>query len=87
MQSLLGGLELAQGRPGAAERAHRTALATVPGYPAAEAGLARVAAARGDLRGAIRRWRALAERLPLPEYVIGLGEAAARRRADRRRPP
>jgi tetratricopeptide (TPR) repeat protein len=75
VQALLGGLELARGRLGAAERAHRTALATVPGYPAAEAGLARVAAARGDLDGAIRRWRALAQRLPLPEYVIGLGEA------------
>ena len=75
MQSLLGGLELARGRPDAAEAAHRAALAAVPGYPAAEAGLARLAAARGDLPAAIRRWRALAERLPLPEYVIGLGEA------------
>jgi hypothetical protein len=46
-----------------------------------------VAAARGDLPGAIRRWRALAERLPLPEYVIGLGEAqlaAGRGSAGRR---
>jgi tetratricopeptide (TPR) repeat protein len=75
VQALLGGLELARGRLGAAERAHRAALATVPRYPAAEAGLARVAAARGDLEGAIRRWRALSARLPLPEYVIGLGEA------------
>jgi tetratricopeptide (TPR) repeat protein len=75
VQALLGGLELARGRLGAAERAHRAALAAAPAYPAAEAGLARVAAARGDLDGAIRRWRALAERLPLPEYVIGLGEA------------
>jgi tetratricopeptide (TPR) repeat protein len=75
VQALLGGLELARGRLGAAERAHRTALATLPGHPAAEAGLARVAAARGDLDGAIRRWRALAARLPLPEYVAGLGEA------------
>jgi tetratricopeptide (TPR) repeat protein len=75
VQALLGGLELARGRPAAARRAHRAALAAVPAYPAAEAGLARVAAATGDLDGAVRRWRALSERLPLPEYVIGHGEA------------
>jgi tetratricopeptide (TPR) repeat protein len=87
VQSLLGGIELARGRPAAARRSQRAALAAVPGYPAAEAGLARLAAARGDLRGAIRRWRALAARLPLPEYVLGLGEAelAAGRRAAARR--
>jgi tetratricopeptide (TPR) repeat protein len=75
VQSLLGTLELARGRTRVAESAHRAALAALPGYPAAEAGLARAAAARGDLPGAIRRWRALSRRLPLPEYVIGLGEA------------
>ena len=87
VQSLLGGLELQRGRPAAALRAQRAALAGVPGFPAAEAGLARLAAARGDLDGAVRRWRALAARLPLPEYVIGLGEAqlaAGRERAGRR---
>ena len=87
VQALLGGIELARGRPAAARAAHRAALAAVPGYPAAEAGLARLDAARGDLRGAIRRWRALAARLPLPEYVLGLGEAelAAGRAAAARR--
>jgi len=87
VQSLLGTLELARGRPASAGSAHRAALAALPGYPAAEAGLARAAAARGDLAGAVRRWRALAERLPLPEYVIGLGEAqlAAGREAAGRR--
>jgi len=75
VQSLLGTLELARGRRAAAESAHRAALAALPGYPAAEAGLARAAAARGDLAEAIRRWRALSRRLPLPEYVIALGEA------------
>ena len=87
VQALLGGLELQRGRPRAARRAQVAALAAVPGFPAAEAGLARLAAARGDLRAAIRRWRALAARLPLPEYVIGLGEAqlaAGRERAGRR---
>ncbi len=75
VQTLLGGLELARGRPRAAARAQHAAVAAVPGYPAAEAGLARLDAARGDLGTAIRRWRALAERLPLPEYVLGLAEA------------
>ena len=37
--------------------------------------LARMDAAAGDLGGAIARWRSVADRLPLPEYVIGLGEA------------
>jgi tetratricopeptide (TPR) repeat protein len=87
VQSLLGTVELARGNLAAAAAAHRTALVAVPGYPAAEAGRARVAAARGDLDEAIRRWRALSARLPLPEYVIGLGEAqlAAGRRAAGRR--
>jgi tetratricopeptide (TPR) repeat protein len=87
VQSLVGVLELARGHVVAAETAQRTALAALPGYPAAEAGLARLAAARGDLPDAIRRWRALSERLPLPEYVIGLGEAllaAGRDSAGRR---
>jgi pentatricopeptide repeat protein len=75
VQALLGGLELARARPSAARAAYRAALAAVPAYPAAEAGLARLAAARGDLTVALRRWRALSERLPLPEYVIGHGEA------------
>ncbi len=87
VQSLLGGLELARGNLAAAGRAQRAALAAVPGYPAALAGLARLAAARGDLDAAGRRWQALATRLPLPEYVVALGEtrlAQGRRAAARR---
>ena len=75
VQALLGAIELVRGRPRTARAAHRAALAAVPGYPGAEAGLARLDAARGDLEAAIRRWRALAQRLPLPEYVLGLAEA------------
>jgi tetratricopeptide (TPR) repeat protein len=87
VQALLGGLELVRGRPGAARAAHRAALAGVPGLPAAHAGLARVAAAQGNLPAAIAAWRRLVDRLPLPEYVTGLGEAelAAGRRAAARR--
>ncbi len=75
VQSLFGSLELSRGRPGAARRAFAAALATTPGYPAAAAGRARLAAASGDLRSAIARWRRLVTRHPLPEYAIALGEA------------
>jgi tetratricopeptide (TPR) repeat protein len=48
--------------------------------------MAKLEAARGDLPGAIERYRRLVSRVPLPEYVIALGEAelaAGRRRAAR----
>jgi tetratricopeptide (TPR) repeat protein len=86
VQSLLGSLEINRGRLAAARRAFSAALMAVPGYAPAEAGRARLAARTGDLRGAIARWRRLVDRLPLPEYVIGLGEAelaAGRRVAGR----
>jgi tetratricopeptide (TPR) repeat protein len=87
VQSLLGHLELARGDLGAARRAFDLALRGVPSYVPALAGRARLDAAHGDLDGAIRRWRPIVDRLPLPEYVVGLGEAelAAGRRADARR--
>src|SRR3954470_7178304 len=75
VQSLLGQLELTRGRIDAASRAYRTALYRFPGYAPAEAGLARVDAARGRLPSAIRRLRGVVARLPLPEYVIALGDA------------
>lgn len=75
VQSLLGGLELSRGDLAAARRAYDAALGALPGYAPAAAGRARVAAAAGDLRGAIARWRRVVERLPLPEYAIALGEA------------
>ncbi len=87
VQSLRGGLELARGRRAAARRAYDAALAAMPDYAPAAAGRARLAAADGDLRGAIARWRRVVTRLPLPEYVIALGEtelAAGRRAAARR---
>jgi tetratricopeptide (TPR) repeat protein len=87
VQSLLGGLEYQRGNLPAARRAYLEALERFPGHAPSTAGLARVEAADSDLRGAIRRWRGLVARLPLPEYVIGLGEAelAAGRRADAKR--
>jgi tetratricopeptide (TPR) repeat protein len=87
VQALIGKLQFDSGDYAAAERAYRQALATDPGFPAAIAGLARVEAAHADYVHAIPRLRGLVERLPLPEYVIALGEteqasgmaAAARR--------
>jgi tetratricopeptide (TPR) repeat protein len=75
VQSLLGKLEADSGNYGAAERAYREALSIDPGYPAAEAGWAGIEAGRGDFDAAIRRYRDVVERLPLPEYAIALGEA------------
>jgi tetratricopeptide (TPR) repeat protein len=74
VQALVGKLHFDSGRYTAAEVAYRTALETDPGFPAAAAGLARVEAAQGDYALAIRHLRALVQRLPLPEYVIALGE-------------
>jgi tetratricopeptide (TPR) repeat protein len=87
VDTLLSHVDLLRGRLGLAAREAREALARFPGYPAAEAALARVQIARGDLPGAIVRLRGVVARLPLPEHVIALGEAeqaAGRARAARR---
>src|SRR3954452_2048641 len=75
VQTLLGNLELQRGRVRSAELAFEAAGARFAGYIPALAGLARVDAPRGDLGSAIRRYRQVVARLPLPEYVVGLGEA------------
>src|SRR4051794_38645034 len=74
VQTLLGQLEFTRGRLDAASRAYRLGLYRFPGYAPAEAGLARVDAASGHLPSAIARLHGVVERLPLPEYVIALGE-------------
>jgi tetratricopeptide (TPR) repeat protein len=82
VDTLLGNLQLARGHYGAAAHAYRDALARFPRYVPAAAGAARLRAARGDLDGAIRSLRGVVGRLPLPEYVVALGEtelAAGRR--------
>jgi tetratricopeptide (TPR) repeat protein len=86
VQTLLGTLLLDRGQLEPAVRAYRTALARFPGYAPATAGLARVDVARGRLAAAIARYRDVVTRVPLPEYVIALGEtelAAGRRSAAR----
>jgi tetratricopeptide (TPR) repeat protein len=87
VQTLLGDLERIRGRVGAARRAYGRALAVMPRYVPAAAGRARLAAQRGDLAAATRRWRAIVARRPLPEYAIALGEArlAAGHRAAAKR--
>jgi len=77
VRTLLGDLRLGSGRLGDAEAAYRRVLADAPGYAPAEVGLARAAAARGDLRGAAARLRPLVQRLPLPASVALLGDVEA----------
>ena len=74
VQTLLGGLQFTDGRIDDAEAAYRLALARVPRYAPALAGLARAEAAAGRLDRAIGRLTEVVDRLPLPEYVIALGE-------------
>ena len=59
----------------AARKALEAALDEVPDYAPALAGLGRMAVADSDLDEAIRRFSRAADILPLPEYVIALGEA------------
>ena len=74
VQTLLGTLEFDRGRLGSARDAFRLALLRFPGYVPASAGLARVEAAEGRTGAAVRRYRDVVARLPLPEYVVALGE-------------
>jgi tetratricopeptide (TPR) repeat protein len=57
-----------------AEAAYGQALQQVDAYPAADVGLAKVAAARGDFTGAAGRLEDVAARLPLPATVALLGD-------------
>jgi tetratricopeptide (TPR) repeat protein len=87
VQTLVGTLQLDRGAYAAAERSYRDVLSRDPGYPPASAGLARIEAGRGRYEAAIRRYRGAVAAIPLPEYVVGLGEteeAAGRLGAARR---
>lgn len=74
VQALLGKLQFDRGRLEDSRRSYRSALASFADYAPAQAGLADVEAADGELGSAIERYQALVDRLPLPEYVITLGE-------------
>jgi len=83
----LGNIDFNIGRLLAARRAYKAALAALPGYVHAQAGLAHVEAAAGDFRHALPLFRHVVERLPLPQYVIWQGDAlrAIGRRVEARR--
>lgn len=79
----LGNLRFAQGDLRGAEAQYQRALAQLPDYVYALAGVARVRAAEGQTDEALRLYRRAIERAPLPEFVIGLGETLeAAGRAD-----
>lgn len=73
VETLLGDLHLGAGRLADAETAYRRALGRA-GAPAAEVGLARVAAARGDLAGAAKALEDVTGRLPQPAWLALLGD-------------
>ena len=79
----LGNLHFAIGDLAAAERAYAESLAHLADYPYALAGMARVRAAQGDVTDAIKLFQRASARIPVPEFIIGLGETLeAAGRAD-----
>ena len=83
VETLLGNLELQRGEIAHAGRAYRTALARVPDYLPARAGLATVAAANGQLDRAITGYEAVVETSAVHEYHLLLLEALLADNRDR----
>ena len=73
-QVQLGHLYFNSGDLRSAEQSYRAALQLRSDYLYAFAGLARVQAARGEYQAAIEQYRRVIKTLPLPEFVIALGE-------------
>ncbi|MFE3600037.1 tetratricopeptide repeat protein [Streptomyces sp. NPDC059142] len=78
-EARLGDLLGSGGDPDAAERHYRRALDAAPAHPYAQAGIARVAAARGRTEEARARYAELVARTPLPQFLL---EAVELRRAS-----
>jgi pentatricopeptide repeat protein len=86
----LGNLSFNSGDLDAAELQYRASLYFLPNYVHGLAGQAKVAAARGDLKGAAKLYEQALAIMPWPEYAIALGdvyramgnESAARRQDD-----
>jgi len=74
LRVVLGNLWFLAGDLAHARGAYTASLEQSPGYVFALAGMARVAAAEGDLDAAIAHWQQAADRVPFPEFLIGLGE-------------
>jgi tetratricopeptide (TPR) repeat protein len=72
---LYGNLAVLSGHPDEAGLAYEAALQAYPDFAAALAGQGRLAVAAGGLPTAIARFGRAADIVPLPEYVIALGEA------------
>lgn len=70
----IGQLVRAQGDLTGAEEAFDAALAADPGYAPARAGLAQLAAIRGDTDSAREQLTQVVAALPAPEYLTSLGE-------------
>ncbi len=77
-QVQLGHLLFAKGDLDGALAEYDGANHRIDGYVYAGAGQARVKAARGDLAGAAALYESAAAALPLPEFVIALGDTYAR---------
>lgn len=73
----LGNLYFGQGDLENARRAYQAALQNWNEYPFARGGLAQVYAAQDDYAQAIQTYTRLVETMPLPEFVIGLGDVYA----------
>src|SRR5262245_46553762 len=70
----LGNLYFADGDMARAEEQYQSTLFQLPDYVYALAGLGRVRAAQGRLDDAIGLYQSAIARMPLPEFVIALGE-------------
>jgi tetratricopeptide (TPR) repeat protein len=70
VEARLGDLAWSRGKADQAERHYRRALAAVPDHPYGQAGIARVAAARGHTGKALDLYARLVERTPLPQFLL-----------------